>query len=768
MSKIRRIKQPAVKADSEIAKNPHQRRRGTFQAASASFPLILVLLVSLSSSSPWLSMCTPVHAFILPSYSTFGGVRLNRASSLNRVYAATKQLDENYEDDDEEEADPVELPYDNETPLIREDVDSLTVPQLKQQLRLRGLQVSGLKLELVNRLLRSSGTYVAVEGEDDDDDEDDDDEYYEVDDDDQFVYDDNEMEAEVLQPEAAKKAANKAKEFAKEKGKELIDVTAYLDDDDKGQRTKSSAKTKKKKKAAEEMDEEINKSTEPEVWGADARIVDDYEGRRVVVDSLSSSVVEFTGSNQTTVQAFVVASRDAWAPFLMGGRDNNATKTPAEDRLLDIQARREKAARQPVRFEDTVGLDVDDENGIYTDVILDREFSDWGKYTQTGAEISAAEVQGVLLLSDVYGAFTDDTRALAEKIAFECQPVVVMVPDLFRGEPWKENPAMPGRNDKGQDYEQWRLMHTEDLRVSVDIRAAANCLRERFGVTSVVAWGTCFGGGRALEAAAGILPNDNIHDVDGSVGPPLVEPIAVVSWYPTRYNVADLFGKHHKGTDLDANGNKRSVAIMAIFAGEDTLPGATKQDAAELKKLLEGDDRVKDLLVKVFPGQKHGFAHMSLGRPEEADDFERFVDEEFGGSGRVSTLDGDAEVACLLSTAFMETYSRVFLPTVGPPIGRNDEEPQWSNDLEMKSLEEANARDVREEIEESLDSFVEEPLGGYRVDPTDDTQESELAEILRSMEDAEAKKGPYALEDEDDLVTIYAKLKASDENFQIF
>jgi hypothetical protein len=86
----------------------------------------------------------------------------------------------------------------------------------------------------------------------------------------------------------------------------------------------------------------------------------------------------------------------------------------------------------------------------------------------------------------------------------------------------------------------------------------------------------------------------------------------------------------------------------------------------------------------------------------------------------------------------------------------------------MKSLEEANARDVREEIEESLDSFVEEPLGGYRVDPTDDTQESELAEILRSMEDAEAKKGPYALEDEDDLVTIYAKLKASDENFQIF
>jgi hypothetical protein len=65
-------------------------------------------------------------------------------------------------------------------------------------------------------------------------------------------------------------------------------------------------------------------------------------------------------------------------------------------------------------------------------LFFSRDYSDWGKYTVTGAQLSASEVQGVLLLSDVYGAFSDDMLALAEKIAFECQPVVVMVPDLFR------------------------------------------------------------------------------------------------------------------------------------------------------------------------------------------------------------------------------------------------------------------------------------------------------------------------------------------------
>merc|ERR1719254_186564 len=68
--------------------------------------------------------------------------------------------------------------------------------------------------------------------------------------------------------------------------------------------------------------------------------------------------------------------------------------------------------------------------------VVERDFGDWGVYTPTGAQLSSSEVQGVLLLSDVYGPFTDNTQALADKIALECQPVVVLAPDLFRGKPW--------------------------------------------------------------------------------------------------------------------------------------------------------------------------------------------------------------------------------------------------------------------------------------------------------------------------------------------
>ena len=54
----------------------------------------------------------------------------------------------------------------------------------------------------------------------------------------------------------------------------------------------------------------------------------------------------------------------------------------------------------------------------------------------TGALVSALEVSGVLLLLDMRGPFVDNNRALANKIAFECHPVVVMCPGSFLGTPW--------------------------------------------------------------------------------------------------------------------------------------------------------------------------------------------------------------------------------------------------------------------------------------------------------------------------------------------
>ena len=631
--------------------------------------------------------------------------------------------------------------------LTPEIVASLTVPQLKQQLRLRGLKVSGKKQELMDRLLSPSSMMF----EDASDDGDDDDIVGEAD-----IL--SETESQELQSQTTK---SKARQLAEERGKQLVDVTAYLDEEDTGKSVKSFGKVNLEQPIERVEDNPV--SSNPEVWGAEAKIVHDFEGRTPIVDALSRTIVEFGGSNRTKVQAYVVASRDALKPFLAGGR--NRTMSDPEERLREIQVKREQAARRPIRPEEEEGIDEGDETGIFKDV-LHRDFTDWGKYTLTGAQLSAQEVQGVLLLSDVYGAFTDDTKTLAEKIAFECQPVVVMVPDMFRGKPWKEDPTTPGFNEERQDYEEWRAQHT-DLRISVDIRAAAAVLRESYGVSSVVVWGTCFGGGRALEAAGGYLPGGKIHDVDGTIGPLPVEPEVAVAWYPTRYDVTTLFGPDKSTDSILDDGKKRSMAVMAVFAGDDKLSGATPDDAAKLKKLLEVDPRVKDFMVKVFPNQRHGFAHLGLGKRHDGDsELDRFVDEEFGGSGRVSLDGSDAEVACLLSTAFMETYSRMFLPTTGPPVSKDELSSEWAQDLNMKDWRNS-ARNVRQEIEESLLNFKEEPLGKTRIDPTDDNQRDQLAEILRGME-PENVPPDLKIQPEDDLEEIYAKLLQSDPSFQIF
>jgi dienelactone hydrolase len=725
-------------------------------------------------------------------------IRQRRISALHGAVIEDDN-DDAVDEDDEYFPEAVVPDPARESPLSRRQVESLTVTQLQQQLRLRGLKVSGRKAQLMERLLSfssiTSSSSFATSFDDDSS---------------GVVAQDAEVVPSSLNKNNSKKKTTKAQQFAQAQGKEFIDVTAYLDEADKGKDLKSWKNAAANDESDKEEEEELDAASSilgDEVWGDEARIVDDYNGASPIVDGLSRSIVEFKGSNQTLVQAYVVASRDALKPFLAGGdggrntssssaaASSRSTTTVAEERLREIQQAREKANRRPLRQEDNVGLEEGDETGLYQNV-LDRDFSDWGVYTQTGAQLSASEVQGVLLLSDVYGPFTDDTKMLVETIAFECQPVVVMAPDLFRAHPWKPvkrttaSTSEPFVNEEGLTYEEWRVKHADALRVSIDIRAAAACLRQRYGVSSVVVWGTGYGGGRALEAAAGYLPNNhNVHDVNGLVGPPLVQPMVAVAWCPTRYNVHELFGRLRLQQQMDQlpNNNNRDrvlvsigkdkddsrFAVMAVFAGNDQLDGATAKDAETLKMLLEVDERVKDHMVKVFPGQGHGFAHVGLSQPSiygsnEEDMMSRFVDDDFGGERHISIAnDGDAQVACLLSTAFMETYSRVFLPTVGPLISRDNDEKEWGARVAMKDVT-ASVRDVRKELEEAQDGFVEQPLGGYRIDPTDEEQEEELVKLLRSMEPPEQKYSPYAIEDDDDLTTVYAKLKAADDKFQIF
>jgi dienelactone hydrolase len=692
------------------------------------------------------------------------------------------QINEDEQDYDGDELDSSDSYSDDDTNDISElldslpsstkaDMDKLTVPQLKQQLRLRNLKVSGKKQELLERLLvyefqeeistkkqnqsirptrktadQLSSSPTSATAKDDDNVE---------------VL----MAAEQARQQLVTERRQKAEKIAEEYGQEFIDVTAYLDDEDKGKDVKSSIPTTVADDDDDDDGDEINTpSKDPEVWGSDARIVEDYEGRSPIVDGLSRVVVQFKGSNQTEIQAYVVASRDAMKAFLEGGQ-NRTTYTAAKDpeaQLREIQIKREQAEKRPTRSDDFDGSDDGDRAGYYADV-LNRDYSDWGKYSVTGAQISAEEVQGVLLLSDVFGPFTEATKTLAEKIAFECQPVVCMVPDLFRGKPWKEDMTTPGFNEDGQDYEEWRSTHP-DVRVSIDIRAAAAVLRERYGVSSIVVWGTCYGGGRALEVAAGYLPDDKVLDVDGSLAPRLVDPDVAVVWYPTRYNAKKLFGAERSPTLTSNDEQKqRNVAVMGVFAGKDKLPGATPDDATELKRLLEEDERIKDCMVKVFTDQDHGFAHNSLGKNEDDSDLDRFVDNEFGGAGRVSIGDGDAEVACLLSTAFMETYSRKFLPTVGVPIMLDDTAEDWNRDVVLRKS--SKMRNVREELTKLEQGVMDVKQEGTRIDREDPDDDEILLKALREMD---AKDGKYKIGEDDDISTAFEKLVAGDDSFQLF
>ena len=51
-----------------------------------------------------------------------------------------------------------------------------------------------------------------------------------------------------------------------------------------------------------------------------------------------------------------------------------------------------------------------------------------------------------------------------------------------------------------------------------------------------------------------------------------VDPNTCIAWYPTRYDAELLFGNNRVRTD---ERNVNSAAIMAIFAENDNIPGAT-------------------------------------------------------------------------------------------------------------------------------------------------------------------------------------------------
>jgi len=316
-----------------------------------------------------------------------------------------------------------------------------------------------------------------------------------------------------------------------------------------------------------------------------------------------------------------------------------------------------------------------------------------------------------------------------------------------------EDSANPGFNYEGESYEEWRACHPDD-RVSIDIRAAAAALREQYGVSSVSLFGLCYGGGRALEATARVYPKDTMDDVNGEEGPQHVDPSTCIAWYPTRYDVESLFGDKRKTIGDE---NRPNPAVMAIFGGEDDLPGATPDDANKLKACLEADVDVKDHMVKVFGGQGHGFAHIGMSKIPEDDNEDRFLKEEFGGLPSRNMDNGDAEVASLLSTAWFETYARQFLPTVGEAV---KDDGLWS-DIDMPDLSESSSRDIRAEMEEALENHQDAEVDLKRMHPDDFKTPIDDIESMDELFSELLKTQPYGASIEDDVDTFIDKLEAA-------
>lgn len=195
--------------------------------------------------------------------------------------------------------------------------------------------------------------------------------------------------------------------------------------------------------------------------------------------------------------------------------------------------------------------------------------------------------KGIVLLSDIYGWAHPNTRAAAERLAASCE-AFVLVPDVFRGQAWPE-----GTPSTGPGYENWRSRFPL-VDLAGDINGCAQYLNSEHGVELLGILGFCWGGGRALELAAREW----------------VDAHAVAVFYPTRF-------------DVERVAQRMQLPLLAVYAGEDTIPGATQTDAAGLEAALARNPRMRQhYFVRSFAGRAHAFAH----RPRDDDDELRDAD----------------------------------------------------------------------------------------------------------------------------------------------
>ncbi|KAF9602130.1 hypothetical protein IFM89_025175 [Coptis chinensis] len=182
---------------------------------------------------------------------------------------------------------------------------------------------------------------------------------------------------------------------------------------------------------------------------------------------------------------------------------------------------------------------------------------------------------GVLILSDVYGFEASSTRDFAYRVA--CNGYNVLIPDLFRGNPWTSDRSR-------SEFDDWVERQPAE-RVAKDINSSAKWMIDEFlaaGISKKLGIiGFCFGGGRLIDT----LARDQ-----GSC-----------------FSTAVCFYGTHMDLSIAA-----IIKVPILFISGDSDPLCPIDILQDFKSSIGGGSR-----VVVFKGQGHAFVH----RPEspEAD-----------------------------------------------------------------------------------------------------------------------------------------------------
>ncbi|KAG6738772.1 hypothetical protein POTOM_058394 [Populus tomentosa] len=209
---------------------------------------------------------------------------------------------------------------------------------------------------------------------------------------------------------------------------------------------------------------------------------------------------------------------------------------------------------------------------------------------------------GILLLSDIFGFEDSSTRDFAYRvacngykhrhdinhmfvIAIPMSVSRVLIPDLFRGDPWTKDQPMTL-------LEQW-ITKQEPQRVAKDIDTSAKWMVDEFlaaGISKKLGIiGFCFGGGRVIDALS--------RDQGAMFG-------AGVSFYGTRMNPSLA----------------SSIKIPVLFISGDNDPLCTVSFLKDFEKSIGQGSK-----VVIFEGRGHGFAHRPNSPEEDKDADEAFT-----------------------------------------------------------------------------------------------------------------------------------------------